>query len=822
MSTNETIRNLYRPTIFMLKSVVPVLAFVLLINSLGVVDNVNSAYALDPASYGIFLMSENKYPYEKGDLHERITFSDIPPFIQIESEATAIGYINYDGNPVAGATVSIIGPTTIFTTTTQLGPLSDEPYFTVNLSAPPLDALPDDLLKMVYSYSNQENITTFKVVSGQQELYGHLSSTCGPTDVNNPLITTLTIWTPECGPYRVHQNLMIESTVTLTVIAGTTVEFDPGSALLANGFLSAEGTANALITFTSPQQTPGDWSYIQINNAAILYGTLVEYAGGADLENSAAVRVDSGTAVFDNVIVRSSARDGIQVYNDGDVQMNDMIVMDNTGWGIVQDSTTFDMKIYNSTVQSNGDGGIRINNAGVAEIYSNYIADNMGSGVDIRESTIYVNIAGNIICRNQESDGGAINFEDSSGTIENNLIWDNLAGRGGGLFVFRADPDIKNNFILENRATNTFLGGGGIYLRPYPNQVHHNVIVGNTSAGDGGGIYSLAEYNRDIFTNSILRNHAAGQGGAIYADYIDYIHTSIEGNTILENTAGFGQGAIYLTAKSDPINNNNIYNNSDYTLFYDSPYSPENLLDAQQNWWGADIMSEIPPQIWDWYDDATLSEVDYSNPLTLTSIIAPVTPPQDFVFATDTSTVTLGWSPNLETDLAGYKLYFSISDQLEVDAILGNVTALDLGMTTGVTITNVPVGIYNMAITAYDLDADGDKDWRQGHESWFSQSEMVIIGDPPQANFTADPLSGTLPLTVIFTDTSTGVFNSWYWIFGDGETSTEQHPTHIYTDTNVYTVTLAVDGPTGIDTEIKSGYITVFPRFFIFLPLTMR
>ena len=180
------------------------------------------------------------------------------------------------------------------------------------------------------------------------------------------------------------------------------------------------------------------------------------------------------------------------------------------------------------------------------------------------------------------------------------------------------------------------------------------------------------------------------------------------------------------------------------------------------------------------------------------------------------------WSPNLETDLAGYYLYFSTSDNLEIDAILGNVTALDLGMSTGVTITDVPPGTYNMAVTAYDLEADGNKDWRQGHESWFSQVETAIIGDSPQANFYADPLNGTLPLTVNFTDTSTGDFDSWYWTFGDGEANIEQHPTHVYTVSDTYTVTLTVDGPMGSDSETKPGYITVFSRIFIFLPLLMR
>jgi PKD repeat protein len=91
-----------------------------------------------------------------------------------------------------------------------------------------------------------------------------------------------------------------------------------------------------------------------------------------------------------------------------------------------------------------------------------------------------------------------------------------------------------------------------------------------------------------------------------------------------------------------------------------------------------------------------------------------------------------------------------------------------------------------------------------------------------KADFTAAPTSGTAPLAVEFTDISTGDIETWYWTFGDGETSTEQHPTHTYTESDVYTVILTVDGPTGSDTEIKPGYINVLSGIHTYLPLTMK
>ncbi len=89
----------------------------------------------------------------------------------------------------------------------------------------------------------------------------------------------------------------------------------------------------------------------------------------------------------------------------------------------------------------------------------------------------------------------------------------------------------------------------------------------------------------------------------------------------------------------------------------------------------------------------------------------------------------------------------------------------------------------------------------------FTVDNTTIVG--PVANFSATPTSGDAALTVSFTDQSTGVYSSWYWDFGDGYTSTEQNPTHIYRLVGTYDVTLTVDGAEGDNSLTKIGYITV-------------
>ena len=86
----------------------------------------------------------------------------------------------------------------------------------------------------------------------------------------------------------------------------------------------------------------------------------------------------------------------------------------------------------------------------------------------------------------------------------------------------------------------------------------------------------------------------------------------------------------------------------------------------------------------------------------------------------------------------------------------------------------------------------------------------VVAAIPaPVAAFSGTPLSGTAPLSVAFTDASTGSVSSWAWQFGDAQTSVAQNPTNVYAAPGTYTVTLTVTGPGGSDPEVKVDYVTV-------------
>jgi PKD repeat protein len=83
----------------------------------------------------------------------------------------------------------------------------------------------------------------------------------------------------------------------------------------------------------------------------------------------------------------------------------------------------------------------------------------------------------------------------------------------------------------------------------------------------------------------------------------------------------------------------------------------------------------------------------------------------------------------------------------------------------------------------------------------------------PEADFTAEPLTGYPPLEVQFTDSSTGDAQAWEWDFnGDGIIdSTEQNPQYTYNEPGNYTVSLAASNANGNNTLIQTEYIKVTP-----------
>lgn len=93
---------------------------------------------------------------------------------------------------------------------------------------------------------------------------------------------------------------------------------------------------------------------------------------------------------------------------------------------------------------------------------------------------------------------------------------------------------------------------------------------------------------------------------------------------------------------------------------------------------------------------------------------------------------------------------------------------------------------------------------------FFSLPAVKIAAQNPVADFTSNLTTGCIPLSVNFTNLS-AQSNSYFWDFGNGNTSTLTNPTTVYTSAGFYTVTLvAINTMTGNrDTMVAVNYIFI-------------
>jgi PKD repeat protein len=119
---------------------------------------------------------------------------------------------------------------------------------------------------------------------------------------------------------------------------------------------------------------------------------------------------------------------------------------------------------------------------------------------------------------------------------------------------------------------------------------------------------------------------------------------------------------------------------------------------------------------------------------------------------------------------------------------------------TNPTHTYLAPGNYTATLTVTDNDGLTDSD----------TVNITVDNRAPIAIASANPTSGTVPLTVSFDSTGSsdpddpyGMITSYSWDFGDGNSSTAANPSHTYSTVGTFTPTLTVTddlGDTGTDT----------------------
>ncbi len=132
---------------------------------------------------------------------------------------------------------------------------------------------------------------------------------------------------------------------------------------------------------------------------------------------------------------------------------------------------------------------------------------------------------------------------------------------------------------------------------------------------------------------------------------------------------------------------------------------------------------------------------------------------------------------------------------------LGNGT---ISLLQNPSVTYFTPGTYNIKLVVKNAAGTADS---------IIKNQYITVYAEPVVNFSGTPLIGCYPLPVQFTDLSqagSGTITSWEWDFGDGNISSSQNPSHIYTGAGNYNVSLRVKNNFGcIKTVTKPSYIQI-------------
>ncbi len=580
----------------------------------------------------------------------------------------------------------------------------------------------------------------YNVIVAVNNNYGGIASqsfsiAVARTYITGGIIDTDTTYKLSDQPYIVTGNITVNNGITLTIEPGVTLRFNQNSSLQIDGTLKAQGTNNNKIVFTSNQKVPqkGDW------------GKILFYDSSTDATFNESENYIDGS-ILEYATIEYTGENAAMEAADAHPFINNSIIRNNIGTGIYANISN-QFKILNSNVSNNDVGGIIIYGDS-SFIKGNTIENNKngnkGGGIDINGD--FFTVSNNTIRYNTTSMyGGGINIYFGEGIVSNNLLDGNTSNDiGGGISNFGGTIVISNNIIRNNHTImmNSY-GGGGINnsgnasiinnlvynntsfyqvagISSYKGTVSNNVVCDNI-ASDGTGGISVGE--AAITNNTVYNNTGKYSAISLYNFTMDTVY--IKNNTISGNIAvGADTTCAVIVSGRASFNYNNIFGNR-YSIYDFMNYSSFNI-DASNSWWGTTLGSPSPSMIYDYnYNNFlgfVISDPSYSN----INTDNPISVPTGLIITNDSEsgTVTLSWNANPEADIAGYKIYWGTDQNPPYS------NSLDVGNVTGYMFSNLEIGTYYFAVTAYDtnysLSGDNpdtivDENQINGFESWYAR-----------------------------------------------------------------------------------------------------